>query len=269
MLKKILLGAGIAVGLGTFVFGREAVSYFRAGCRNVQNAVKAEVPVEFEIERAKTLVDQLVPDIRQCMHVIAEQQVDIEHLTAALSRKETDLGKQKDSILALRGDLDSGKSIFTYASRKYSTNDVKRDLATRFERFKAAEEILAADRQIVTAREQTLVANREKLDGLMQAKKELEVKLEQLQARLHTVRAAEAVSHLAIDDSNLSHARKLIEDLNKQLDVKQRVLDAEVKFVGLIPVEKAEPAAPTNLAEQIDAYFSTDTAADAAEVATR
>ena len=269
MLKKILLGAGIAVGLGTFVFGREAASYLRAGCRNVQNAVKAEVPVEFEIERARTLVDQLVPDIRQCMHVIAEQQVDIEHLTTALTRKDAELSKQKDSILTLRGDLGSGKSIFTYASRKYSTNDVKRDLATRFERFKAAEEILAADRQILTAREQTLVSNRDKLDGLMQAKKELEVKLEQLQARLHTVRAAEAVSHLAIDDSNLSHARKLIEDLNKQLDVKQRVLDAEVKFIGLIPVEKAEPTAPANLAEQIDAYFSTDKAADAAEVTTR
>ncbi len=269
MLRKILLGAGIAVGLGTFVFGREAISYLRAGCRNVQNAVKAEVPVEFEIERARTLVDQLVPDIRQCMHVIAEQQVDIEHLTTALTRKEAELGKQKDAILALRDDLGSGKGSFTYASHKYSANDVKRDLATRFERFKAAEEILAADRQILTAREQTLVANREKLDGLMQAKKELEVKLEQLQARLHTVRAAEAVSQLAIDDSNLSHARKLIEDLNKQLDVKQRVLDAEVKFTGLIPVEKAAPTAPANLTEQIDAYFGADKAADASEVATR
>lgn len=267
MLKKILIGSAVAVGLGTFVFGREAVSYVRAGCRNVQNAVKAEVPVEFEIERARTLVDQLVPDIRQCMHVIAEQQVDIEHLNAALNRKDGDLAKQKDAILALRSDLGSGKSTFTYASHKYTSGDVKRDLATRFERYKAAEEILSADRQILTAREQTLTANREKLDGLMQAKKELEVKLEQLQARLHTVKAAEAVSQLAIDDSNLSHARKLIDDLNKQLDVKQRVLDAEVKFVGLIPVEKATPAVPTDLDQQIDAYFGEP--ADATEVAER
>ena len=269
LFKKVLLGAGIAAGLGAFVFGREATSYLRTGCRNVQSAVKAELPVEFEIERARTLVDQLVPDIRQCMHVIAEQQVDIEHMATALTRKESELGKQKDAILALRGDLSSGKTTFTYASHKYTTNDVKRDLATRFDRFKAAEELLTADRQILTAREQTLVANRDKLDSLMQAKIELEVKLEQLQARLHTVRAAEAVSHLAIDDSNLSHARKLIGDLNKQLDVKQRVLETEAKFVGMIPVEKAEPIAPANLAEQIDAYFSTDKAADASEVATR
>lgn len=265
MLKKIVIGSAISLGLMTFVFGREAVSYVRAGCRNVQNAVRAEVPVEFEIERAKTLVDQLVPDIRQCMHVIAEQQVDLEHLTTALARKEGDLGKQKDAIFALKSDLSSGKTTFTYASCKYTTNDVKRDLATRFERYKAAEEMLSADHKILAARQQTLVANREKLDGLMQAKKELEVKLEQLQARLHTVKAAEAVSQLAIDDSNLSHARKLIEDLNKQLDVKQRVLDAEVKFTGLIPVEKATPAAPADIDQQIEAYFSQPADASVAE----
>ena len=267
MFKKLLVGGAIAVALGAFVFGRDSFSYFRTGYRSVQQAVKAEVPVEFEIERARTMVDQLVPDIRQCMHVIAEQQVDIEHLTAALDRKTGDLGRQKDGILALRNDLGSGKSSFTYASHKFTSGEVQRDLATRFVRYKAAEEMLAADKQILAAREQTLVANRDKLDGLMQAKKELEVKLEQLQARLQTVRAAEAVSQLAIDDSSLSHARKLIDDLNRQLDVKQRVLETEVKFAGLIPVEKAESAVAADLDQQIDAYFGTP--AKSTEVAER
>lgn len=267
MLKKILIGSAIAVGLGTFVLGRDTLSYFRTGCRNVQAAVKAEVPVEFEIERARTMVDQLVPDIRQCMHVIAEQQVDIEHLTAALDRKQTDLGRQKEAILALRGDLASGKTTFTYASQKFTSGDVKRDLSTRFERYKAAEEMLAADQKILTARQQTLVANRDKLDGLMQAKKELEVKLEQLQARLQTVRAAEAVSQLAIDDSSLSHARQLIDDLNRQLDVKQRVLETEVKFAGMIPVEKTDSVVAPDLDQQIDTYFGSEP--KSAEVAGR
>ena len=267
MLKKLLIGSAVAVGMGSFLFGRDAVSYLRVGCHNVRQAVKAEIPVEVEIARARSLVDQLVPDIRACMHVIAEQQVDIEHMSVALARKDSDLSKQKDSILALRSDLGSGKSTFTYASHKYTSGDVKRDLAMRFERYKSAEELLSADRKILTAREQTLVANREKLDGLMHAKKELEVKLEQLQARLQSVRAAEAVSQLAIDDSNLSHARKLIEDLNKQLDVKQRVLDAEVKFTGLIPVDHTGPAIPMDLDQQIDAYFNQP--ADANQVAER
>lgn len=264
MIKKIVIGSAIAVALGTFVFGRDAFSYVRTGFHNVRNAVKSEVPIEFEIQRARTMVDQLVPEIRQCMHVIAEQQVDVEHLTDALAKKETDLGKQRDALLTLRTDLGSGKSVFIFAGRSYQQVDVKRDLATRFERFKAAEEILGADRKILVARETTLAANREKLDGMWTAKKELEVKLEQLQARLQTVRAAETVSTLAIDDSNLSHARKLIAELNKQLDVKEKVMDAEGKFTGLIPVEATQtPAAPEDIGQQIDAYFDADKPADA------
>src|SRR5262249_21751218 len=153
--------------------GRDVFSYVRAGFHNVRDAVKSEVPIEFEIQRARTMVDQLVPEIRQCMHVIAEQQVDVEHLTDALAKKDSDLDKQRGALLTLRADLGSGKSVFIYAGRSYQQVDVKRDLATRFERFKAAEEILAADRKILAARETTLAANREKLDGMWSAKKDL------------------------------------------------------------------------------------------------
>jgi hypothetical protein len=190
------------------------------------------------------------------MHVVAEQQVDLEQYRTALAQKTADAAKQKEAILALRSDLGSGKNTFIYASHSYSPSEVKRDLATRFEKFKTVEEILSADRKILLAREQTLTANCEKLDGMMQAKKELEVKLEQLQARVQTVKAAETISKLSIDDSNLSHARKLITDLNKQLDVKQRMLDVEGKFVGLIPVERTGTPVAADLDEQIDAYFS-------------
>lgn len=255
MLKKGLVSLAVMALVGAFVFGREATSYVRAGCKNVRNAVKAEVPIEFEIERAKSMVDQLIPDIRQCMHVVAEQQVDIERMRTDLAQKETDIGKQKTAIMAMRSDLGTGKSTFVYASHTYTAPDVKRDLASRFERYKAAEEILTADRKILTAREQALVANRDKLENMMHAKKELEVKLEQLQARVHTIQAAETVSRLAIDDSNLSHARKLISDLNRQLDVKQRMLDVEGKFVSMIPVEQIVPEAPADLDQQIDTYF--------------
>ena len=264
MLRKVVVGSAVAAVLGGLVLGGEFFSYLRAGVRSARQAVKAEVPVEFEIQRARTMVDRLIPDIRRCMHVIAEQQVEVEHLDQQIARRESEMVKQKDAMLALKSDLGSGRSVFVYASHTYTSNDVKRDLATRFERFKAAEEILGADRKILVARQQNLKAHEDKLTGMMQAKKELEAKLEQLQARVETMRAAETVSTLAIDDSNLSHARKLIEELNKQLDVKQKVLDAEGQFTGLIPVEMDPTAdAPANIEAEIDAYFS-DKPADAA-----
>ncbi len=256
--KKLMIGAAAVTVASGFVFGRDLFSYLRTGASSVRSAIKAEVPIEFEMQRARNLVEHLVPDIRQCMHVVAEQQVDIEHRDQALAAKLKNLDEQKQALLSLRSDLGSGRSVFTYASRSYTSEEVQRDLACRFERFKAAEESLAADQKILAARKQHLTANQDKLNGMMQAKKDLEVKLEQLQARLETIRAAETVSTLAIDDSQLSQAKQLIGELNKQLDVKQKMLDAEGKFSGLIPTQDVTPPSPvpSDITNQIDAYFA-------------
>lgn len=254
-LKKSLIGSAAVALLGTFVFGRDVVSYAYTGFNNVRNAVKSEVPIEFEVDRARALVGQLVPDIRECMLLIAEQQVDVESRQLTLAEKEASLAKQKDAILTMQADLASGESSFVYAGNSYTSDEVKRDLTNRFERYKAAEGTLSADRKVMEARRQTLVANTQRLSDLNQAKMDLEVKIEQLQARVQTVSAAETVSLLAFDDSSLSHASKLIDDLNKQLDVKERMLDAEVKFADLIPVENVRPEASADISQQIDAHF--------------
>jgi hypothetical protein len=68
------------------------------------------------------------------------------------------------------------------------------------------------------------------------------------------IQAAQTSSNVQLDDSQLARAKKLIGDLNKQLDVAQRVLDAEGKFTGLIPVETADTV-PADLTNQIDEYF--------------
>jgi chromosome segregation ATPase len=255
-LKKLVIGTAAAAAVGALVFGRDCGSYMRTSVSSVQKAIKSEVPLEFEIQRAREMVDHLVPDIRKCMHVIAEEEVNVEDLNREIARTEKNLAKQKDQILALRTDLGSSKSNLRYAGRKYTPDEVKRDLAQRFERFKVAEETLASRRQILEAREKSLVAAREKLDGMLAAKQNLEVQVENLDARLKTLQAAETASHVNIDDSQLARAKQLIREINKQLDVKVKMLDAEGQLVG-IPVDAASEV-PENLSEQIDAYFQKD-----------
>ena len=257
MIKKTLIGTAAALLIGGFVFGRDVFSYVKTAGASVRDAVKREVPIEFEVERARKMVERLVPEIRDSMHVIAEQQVDIEHMNRDIDRKTAEMSRQKDAILTLKGDLEKGGSAFQYASRTYTSDEVKRDLAQRFERFKAAEATQKRDREILKAREKALRAHEQKLDGMLAAKKELEVQVEQLEARLKTVQAAQTVSTLEIDDSELTRVKKLIAELNKQLDVKEKMLDADGKFVGLIPVETTAPEVPLeNVTEEINSYFN-------------
>lgn len=261
MIKKMIVGTAIAAVLGTFVFGRDVFSYVTTWGSSMREAVKSEVPLDFEMDRAREMVEDLVPDIRSCMTVIAEQQVDIDHLDNEIRRKEQALDEQKAMILTLRQDLSSGNSTFVYASRRYSTNDVKDDLERRFARFKMAQETLERDRQILAARRKSVLANQHKLDAMMKSKQELEVQIVQLDARLKTVQAAESVTALEIDDSQLARAKKLIAGLNRQLHVKEKLLDADGKFTNLIPVD-LESQESTDITSEIDSYFEVSPATD-------
>jgi peptidoglycan hydrolase CwlO-like protein len=259
MLKKMLIGSCVAVTLGAFVFGRDLVSYAKTAGESVRQAVKREVPLEFEVQRAREMVENLVPDIRECMHVIAEQQVDVENLNEAIQSREDSLQKQEEAILALRTDLDSGENSFVYAGHSYTVNEIRRDLSHRFDRFKTAKSTLKGDRDILVARKTQLRANQDKLDNMLSEKQNLEVQIEQLEARLKTVQAAQITSTIEFDDSQLSRAKTLIRELNKQLDVKTKMMDAEGKFAGLIPVESATVPVDENIAREIDDYFGRKT----------
>ena len=237
--KKAVIGVAAAALLSTLVFGRDAISYVKTFGSSARQAIKAEVPIEFEIQRARDMVANLLPDIRECMHVIAEEEVNVEHLSKEIARAENDLGKQKDEILALRRHIDSGRQVYQTSTRAFSCNEVKRDLSSRFDRYKTAETTVASKRQILHAREQSVSAAREKLEGMLNEKRNLEVQLENLDARLKTVQAAQTAS-------------------NVQLDVAQKMLDADGKFTGLIPVETASQV-PEDLSSQIDEYFGRDT----------
>ncbi|MDF1744641.1 MAG: hypothetical protein P1V19_13175 [Gimesia sp.] len=256
--KKFVIGAAVLATLGTFVFGRDVVSYMKTAGNSVRQAVKAEVPVDFEVERARKMVEDLVPDIRRCMHVIAEQQVDVESLQNEIHESELAMKQQKEAMFTLRSDLESNDTEFVYASRTYTKDEVRNDLSQRFDRFKIATDTVKRNTQILKAREKALDANREKLENMLSAKMDMEVQIEQLEARLKSVQAAETVSNLEIDNSQLTRAKSLIKDLNKQLDVKEKLLDAEGKFTGLIPVDtKVEEK--RDVVKQMDEYFKLKT----------
>ncbi|MEX0726024.1 MAG: hypothetical protein WD065_07130, partial [Planctomycetaceae bacterium] len=101
-----------------------------------------------------------------------------------------------------------------------------------------------------------LAANQEKLETLLATKQTLAVEIEQIEARHRTIQAAEAVQYVEIDDSQLNRAKTLIAELNKQLDVKEKMLDVPQQFNGLIPVEK-DAAERQDVVTKIDSYFGT------------
>ncbi len=265
--KKSVKAGLAAAGLAVALFGTQAWSYIQTGFNRVQDAVQSEVPISFELDRARNEVQQLIPVIRKSLHVVAEEQVEVDHLKTALETKGAALAEQQQSLVTLTSDLKSDRHQFVYAGSTYNRTELEKDLAERFSRFKIAEESLKKEREMLALKTRALGTHQETLESMLSQKKTLELELDRLSARLRTVESRKSISSLSIDESKLAQVKAMIGTIDKKLDVEDAVLDAEGNFSDLIPV--TQPAVSTvDIVAQVEAHLSPASTVPAAEVAT-
>lgn len=250
MLKKsIVVAAGVLLLLG-LAYGRSHVS---TAVGIAKQTFEDSVPLTFELKRAREEIKRLQPEIERNMHSIAEVEVEVAKLERQVSTSEDRLAKDRGEIMRLKGDLDSGSEVFVYANRNYSAQQVKADLTRRFDTFKTQEATLTSKQQQLDAKQRMLVAAREKLEGMLAAKRQLEVDVENLEARLKMVEVAQTTCEFNFDDSQLAQTKELIDQIRTRIEVAEKLVNADAEYFDRIPLEETE--ANRDIGEEITNYF--------------
>jgi chromosome segregation ATPase len=259
MIKKTVLSV---VGLGLLsvvLFGRDACSYLSTSYNRLTSAVTDSVPVEFQIDRARDMVNNLHPEIREAMHVIAKEEVELEKLTKQIDLSQTKSAKDKGEILRLQSDLKSNESTFRYAGRTYSAEEVRQDLFGRFNRYKVNEDTLNNLTSMRDAREANLEAARKKLTAMISARQQLQVDIQNLEAKRKLVEVAQASSDYVFDDTKLARAKELITDIRTKLDVQAKLANGDLNVEAEIPLDEVTPQ---DISDQVAKYFGIETPAE-------
>ncbi len=253
MLKKTLLSSAGAMLLAGFVFGTDTVSYFTTSAGWVRDSVKDSVPLEFEIERARTLVKDLSTDVEKNMGTIATEEVQVEKVKKQIQQLQETLSTERVGILRLQTELSTEKDHFEFAGKTFTKEQVKTDLANRFERFKTNEATLTSLTDMRQAREKGLTAAQEKLKGMLAARRQAEVDIQNCQARLAMLQAAQTTSAVTLDDSRLSRAKSLISDVQTRLDVASKRLAASTDVRSEIQLDDPKSQ---NIEDKVAEYFN-------------
>lgn len=252
MKKMIVIGAAVALLLSLFV-GR---SHVRTAWNEVKDTVKNTVSIDFELKRARQMIKDLSPEIEKNLRLIAQEEVEVAKLERRTAHVQEQLAQDRQDILRLKGDLDSGSEVFVYAGRSYSAGEVKQDLVSRFEQFKTQEATAQALNKILLARQQSLQAAREKLDGMLDARRQLEVDVENLEARLAMVEVARTSSEFCFDDSQLSQTQQLVEDISTRIEVAERLVNVDSDAATRIPLHD-DTETDRDISDEVTEYFST------------
>jgi hypothetical protein len=251
-LKMGVIGTvGLAI-LGGLLFGKDVISYVSSSARGIRQVAKDAVPIEFELRRARDLLEDIIPEMHANIRLIAQEEVEVAALKGEIAKGQQGLDEERNKIMTLRTSLETPKAQYTFADRRYSRDDVKADLAARFERLKESELILASKERLLDSREQSLQAAMRLLEKTRDEKRLLENKIETLAAQYRLVKASAVGSPIQVDGSKLAQTEKLIAQIQKRLNVAERVLAHESRFVQAIPLETV---VEEDLVAQVDEYF--------------
>lgn len=248
----ILSVAGLAL-VGGIVFGRDLCSYISSSARSVRMSIKDAVPIEFELRRARDLVDDIVPEMQANVRLIAQQEVEIEHLRRDIDQSRTSVEGERARVAKLRDHLATSQTSFTIGRFSYSREQLKEDLARRFDCLKEAEVVLSGKERLLSNREKSLQAAIATLERTRQQKTLLESQIAALEGQNQLIKAASVGSKFEIDNSKLAQTERLIAQIRKQLDVAERVLAHEARFVEPIQIDTVSEK---DLLTQIDEHFA-------------
>jgi hypothetical protein len=223
-LKYCVAGCvGVAL-VGGLIFGNELFSYLRTSTGAVRESVRDAVPIEFELQRARDLIDDILPEIHANVRLIAEDEVEIAALENDLVRSSEQLATDRRLLGQLRSKLDTQTVSYEIGGRNYSRKQLAEQAGLKLARLKDAEMIQASKQRLLETRQKSLQAAMQMLDRARNRKAKLAQKVESLVAQHRLVKASAIGSRFHVDDSKLSKADQLLSDIQKRVDVSERVL---------------------------------------------
>lgn len=252
MIKKMVLTGGALALLSSVTLGVPLFSYARCGVNWLQSSASEAMPLEWELKRARQMIADLKPEIEVNAKRIAREKVEVARLEKQLGETTERLAKSQGDIERLSEDLRSENDYYSYGGRTYTSAQVKNDLGNRFKRFKTRRATADKLEQMLTARESSLRAANERMEAMLGAKRQLEVEVENLQARLGALRVAQTSSQLNLDDSQLSRTRELLDEIATRIDVEEETMHVDAEYFGEIDLDQPSEE---DLLNDITSYF--------------
>ncbi|MEE9393504.1 MAG: hypothetical protein V3W41_13460 [Planctomycetota bacterium] len=259
MFKKIFVLGGGATLVAFLLFGTSAVSHIEHGVAWMQGKVKNSVPVEYEIERARELIDKTGPEIRKVKKVIAEKQVELKYLDREIVSLDRSQTRNKDLLRTQAARLSEDKNVYKVSyGRQVSRAKFEKDAGRRLNRVRAADSVLNSKRERHAALEQTLFSAVKRLEELRTQREKLIAQVATIEAKLQETKAKKALTlDVEVDTSNLAEARSILSDCNKRLDVELQVMENNQPLLDDVELEDIQGVSIT---DRISAYFDAPSA---------
>jgi chromosome segregation ATPase len=252
LVKKGVLGAAIGAGALALLFGTSARYYAHTAYHQVRDSARKNVPVQYDIDKARQQVAELEPAIHNNIEQIARAEVEIEYLEREIATTQSNLESQGKKLVALREHAGDSHVKLT-GGVSYSADEIKGEMARQLDHYRTVKAILADKEETLNLRKKSLIAFRDQNAQMRDAKRALVTQIEAIETRLRQIEATQAANEFTFDDSALARARKTVAELSKRVEVIQRVSEHEGRYTDVHAPVLVDPT--RDIVSEVDAEF--------------
>jgi len=218
MCKKLLITVlAVAVGVGV-VSGTRLGSLVRywwhTGCEKVQR----EIPPETEIGRLRMELDNLARLDDRYFDEVARQKLEVRKLENDLKVKKTSLAKTEKFLKGLHEALAEKGEFVSVNGQEYARDKAQAEFDVDFRQFQAAEKVVKADEELLSALKGRLAESEQRVMGLAAQRSEMKARLQELAAQLERERRLQSASSVVVDGNRYSALNKQMDELKDRID---------------------------------------------------
>jgi chromosome segregation ATPase len=254
--KAMKLGA-LTIGggalLGGLIFGSDLTSYIRSSSNSISRSIKDNIPLDFQITRARDLLAGTDSEMRKNVRLMAEEEVDIASLRTDIDRAKESLDEERARLQKLRDDLATSQKSFTFGEFTYTREQLTQELARRFKFYQEAEAALEQRRQILVNRQKALATASQAMELARAQRVTLQSEVDALQSRCRLVEATSGGTDVHFDNTKLAQAEQVVGEVRRQLDISEHVLVQEAKFTDPMAIDVMDEK---DLLKKVDAHLA-------------
>lgn len=236
LLRWGVLGTLVGGSALAFVGSDKLKLYYENGKSSVLSAIDDMQGLESRLGLIRTQIAGLDGEVRDLKHDAVRTRVEMERLDAEVAERDAALQKQALVLEKVSGLLDQGLDRYTIGRTVYARDEIERDAAEKLSIYNVQAETLKSLRETLATKEKGLAIAQENVGRAEALRIELASKVGLLEAQLEKFRAREAFAATVEDvvctdeiDSDLARAREMIREFEEELEVKDRMLEEQLR----------------------------------------
>jgi chromosome segregation ATPase len=232
-LKMVTALAVVVGGVGFLALGTDLPSYAATVFQSVRDGVQDQIPIDLQLKRAEQLLEEVDPQIESCKRDVARAEVELEELLGSVQHLEQVVTREQGQLQAGQRRLVQVETVSAslVPAEVASRRRLERSLQRKVDSYRNNLSILKTKRSLIERQQEAVDAARQRLLAVRSQQEELQDMIRSLRTQQQWVEAMAANQRdFRLDDSALSEAKDALEEIQKRLDVKQRMLENEVVY---------------------------------------